>query len=134
MRNTELEADKCVNGLKAGISRLGVDGANYIVNKEGIFEVLSWKKSGNPNDTKLRCPIVYLSSLARSVPQEIHAQLIILDEFIDGNDKRRFVLKNYASDMKKAVSRLIRPIEKDADVLMIGLSNPHQPDADLLYA
>jgi hypothetical protein len=116
------------------LQRLGVDGEKFYVDKEGIFEVLTWKKSGAPDEKILRCPLVYLSSLSRSVPQEISAQLIVLDEFIDGQDKRRFVLKDYASDMKKAVSRLIRPIAPGSHATIIGLSNPHQPDHDLLYS
>jgi hypothetical protein len=75
-----------------------------------------------------------MSSLARSVPQEIHAELVVIDEFIDGSDSRRFILKDYASDLKKAMSRLIRPIEEGHQVLTLALSNPHQPTSDLLYA
>jgi hypothetical protein len=55
-----------------------------------------------------------------------------MDEFIDGSDARKFVLKDYAGDMKKAMSRLIRPITKP--VHTIALANPHTPTSDLLYS
>jgi hypothetical protein len=107
---------------------------NFVVNTQGIHEIISRKKTGTPNELKLRCPIVYMSSLARSVPQEIHAELIVIDEFIDGSDSRRFILKDYAADLKKAISRLIRPVETGHQVLTLALANPHQPTSDLLYA
>jgi hypothetical protein len=133
IRNTDIEALKCVNGLNAGITRFGVND-KFVCKTDGIYEVTGLSSTGKPKTFVLRCPIVYLSSLSRSVPQEIHAQLIVLDEFIDGSNDRKFILKDYASDLKKAISRLIRPISAGDSVTTIALSNPHTPTSDLLYS
>jgi hypothetical protein len=133
IRNTELEADKCVNGLTAGLKRYGITD-KFVCKKEGVYEVTDWTSGGKPKTIVLRCPIVYLSSLAKSVPQEIHAELIVIDEFIDGSSSRKFVLKDYAGDLKKAISRLIRPVDPGCKVTTLALANPHEPTSDLLQA
>jgi hypothetical protein len=77
---------------------------------------------------------MYLSSITTSLPDEFKARLIVIDEFIDGNEKRVFVMKEYAKQLQKAVSRLIRPLEENEVCKMIMLANPHQPEHDLIYA
>jgi hypothetical protein len=106
----------------------------FVCKKDGIFEVTEVTANGKPKKFTLRCPIVYLSSLAKSIPQEIHAKLIVIDEFIDGSSTRKFVLRDYAGDLKKAVSRLIRPVDPNHPVTTIALANPHEPTSDLLQA
>jgi hypothetical protein len=134
MRNTELEANKCVEGLKAGLIRYKIE-RDYFVTSMGVYKITEFKRDGiTPKDADMVCPIVYLSSLSRSVPQEIKAELIVIDEFIDGQEKNKFCLKNYGGDMKKAVSRLIRPLRDDAEPFILALANPHQPQSDLLQS
>jgi hypothetical protein len=107
---------------------------DYLCKKDGIYYITERTGTGKPKSMTLRCPIVYLSSLAKSIPQEIHAKLIVIDEFIDGSSSRKFVLKDYAADLKKAVSRLIRPVDPAHPVTTIALANPHEPTSDLLQA
>lgn len=148
IRNTELEASTAINGIKEAMTRNNLIGLEerlqdlqikgyqgtldkFFINNEGVFEITKRTKAGRPEQWKLICAFIYLSS-TRSVPQSLRAQLIVLDEFIDGNTKNKFVLPDYNGYLKKIVNRITRPIS-DSGCITIMLANPHTPQHDLIY-
>ncbi len=133
VRNTEIESKSLVNQFESWISKLEKQ-AHYHVKKEGVFEIASISKSGVVKCGKMVVGFVYLSSLSRSVPQELHARRIVIDEFIDGNTKNKFSLKNFNGEIKKAINRLTRPIWQGEKVFTLMLANPHTPQSDVVYS
>jgi hypothetical protein len=141
--NTETEARKMANTLKEVFRKRGVD-KDYKFSKEGIFRVeyeeIVNPKTGktkriiNDDTAELMVGFPYLCSFATSLPNEHEAKLIVIDEFISGNEKRKMVLKDYGSVLRKGVSRLIRPSGTPDNVKMIMMANPHTPEHDLIYS
>jgi hypothetical protein len=119
---------------------------SYHVGSKGVefYRTTNGKKWKNA-PIELVCPFIYLSSPDNSIPQIENVHLFCIDEFLQGNEKNRFVCENPLYIIRQMMKRTTRDFANIKPCLFL-LANPHNeaesdilcqlgiyPDAEKLY-
>jgi len=121
IRNTREEAIKCVNGWESALHRNAMK-REYSVSKDGIIH----KKSG-----EFVVPFVYMSSPDTSIPQIENCKYFGWDEFLSGNEDRKFVMEKPFRTLRNLMKRTVRKFSEIKPTVFL-IANPHTPEADIL--
>jgi len=139
-RNLKEEAKRCVDGWQDMITASGLN-RTVEITPQGIYYDKSVALKGKWRAAAIReqkfprvliMPFVYWNSTDASTPPLEGTKYIVSDEFLSGNEKSKFVMKDWIGALRKLTKRTRAHFNTNGGrTVNCFIANPHTPESDL---
>jgi len=130
IRNLKTEAQKLVFSWEQTLKRYNLN-EDYAVDANGVFKIID--KTKKRDNRELMIPFVYASSFDSSCPPLEGINFWLWDEFLSGNEKRAFTMKDPIKFIRTLTNRT-RAWKNEEPFRMVLCANPHTMESDLFSA